>query len=212
MSAYYNEFDPYPAAWLRNLITDSGRVPLVDTAFCRSRRDRLGIAPIPFPAILNYALNALCRFFRALVYGQGPAHDSRRTIRMPSVHLDCAFGSEADLNPATAFLSFVADRLPPAPGFSFAIRGPVGHSADGGICQSTCVSGWRLWSRRIRPHKRGIYAVCLYPLAGSCIERLHRIVESRIGCLFFGADRLFCSGRTLSFSYDSDIKSYGFRL
>ena len=194
------------------MITDQGQVLLVDTAFCQSRRDKLDIAPIPFPAIANYALSALCRFFRVLVCEQGPAHDSRRTIRMPSVHQNCAFGSEEDLNPATAFLSFAADKFLLVPGFSCATSGLIEYSAADGICRSTCVSGWRLWLRKTHSRKRGIYAVCQYPLAGFYIERLRRIAGNRIGCLASCMDRFFCSGRTLSFSYDIDTKSYGLRL
>lgn len=128
MTAYYNEFDPKAAAWLRELIKMGLIAPgevdersIVDvkpedlvrsgcSAFCLGEHDTLDTAPRPFRATLSSSQIAKRHSSHVLVYEQGLIPGSLRKTRKPLARLGCAFGTEVGLSLAVAYPLCAVDK------------------------------------------------------------------------------------------------------
>lgn len=108
MTAYYNEFDPYAAQWLRNPRLGRGR--LVCSSSCREGGDRSGIAPKQVRAICNSMMSARRLAFRRRAYAPLRELGFHRSSDTPSGRMGLFGRSESGCRPGAFSPSFWRDR------------------------------------------------------------------------------------------------------
>ena len=196
MRAYYNEFEPYAAQWLRNLI-GAGHLPPGDVderdikrtnrvrLGCNSsgpaRHGMLGKEPIPYLATSNSGQTGGVHFVRAPACVPNPERGFLRRLGKPSVLLDYGGGIVSGLSLAATFLSFCADRRFHAQDFSYGIHELPVPVVSGGIHPSKCVADWHQDWRRTALRILGKFVVYRYPSMCSSIGKLLHIFENKIG-------------------------------
>lgn len=139
MGAYYNEFDPFAAQWLRNLIARPAQVQPAGSASDPAGHGTSGRAPRPFPATDSSQRSATPRAVRAQACGQHPELGLPRMIHTHEERLGSCVGIGLGCSLVAASPSFAADRRLRR---SVAVRGtfaPRVHWMRGDIQQSRAI-------------------------------------------------------------------------
>lgn len=210
--AYYNEFDPYAAAWLRNLIEAGliapGDVEVkvlilarpVSNAYGLGERGTLGTAHKPFQATCNFAHCAKHHFSHDQVYAQCRERVSHRMIRMPLGRLDYTCENVADCFPVAVCVLCADDIEILVPDCACATHGLSVKHEHVGIRQSMSFSDSDHAEEENAFRKPHTLCQRQLPFLIVSSGKQHHIFESKNGSSTAGTDTQFRTGRMLVFS------------
>lgn len=139
---YYNEWDKDAAAWLRELIRESGQVLLANSAFGQGAHGMSDREPKLCQAKRSWRDSSTPHFFRDQACVPSPRLCFRRTTRISSVHSDWSAENEAGLSLASVSPWCAGDIVVRAQDFSGANLGLFSQPVRGDTYRSRSTFGF----------------------------------------------------------------------